>query len=589
MATPSWRRFGLSLGYAYVRRLLGVGAGCVLVVALGLNPAFAWNARITLTEALALAQNFGGLLALLVAQERRSVVWGLVAGGVLGSGTFNRVDAGLIGLAPLAFSVVVMVCSPELRRVASAAGAGYLLLSTAGHLDVARAAPFYVHDLVQGAHLGVLMAGSTLWGALAVALPFVPARVIARARLTERTLRWLSFSVFVGLTLWLAWGLLVRPRISSHESATSMMTLTWYVTPVVWPLCLVGFAVASKQRELPTWLPLLAAFSAALVVFTAAAAIVPVHIYAARRWVPQVIPFCLVVALLGAQRLLSVLRGRAWRSVLALGLFAAYAVPAGNYTRVFAFESMLHQLPLRYARLVRELGRRNTTVPLITGHPHLASVLTYVYDVPTALLMRHVGRNAMAHGEFEGDTGVGFTPFELGTKPDYSDTARGTFLETTRTERPQKLVSIGLCMDAGRIAGERFTVDVSPVDKSLSCAKGRRVRGGLRTTGRAGPLTTGPHVTLAPGSYEVSWFGGVQASGHAKKGARIAVLADADAHVLAETRVALSESGSSSVELGALGFTLNEERDDVQFRLDVGRDVRLTVSKIRFKRLRTTK
>ena len=123
---------------------------------------------------------------------------------------------------------------------------------------------------------------------------------------------------------------------------------------VVWPLCLVGLAVASTQRELPTWLPLLAAFGAALVVFTAAAAIVPVHIYAARRWVPQVIPFCLVVALLGAQRLLSVLRGRAWRSVLALGLFAAYAVPAGNYTRVFAFESMLHQLPLRYARLVRE-------------------------------------------------------------------------------------------------------------------------------------------------------------------------------------------------------------------------------------------
>ena len=204
---------GLSLGYAYVRRLLGVGAGCVLVVALGLNPAFALNARITLTEALALAQNFGGLLALLVAQERRSVVWGLVAGGVLGSGTFNRVDAGLIGVAPLAFSVVVMVCSPELRRVAAAAGAGYLLLSTAGHLDVARAAPFYVHDLVQGAHLGVLMAGSSLWGGLAVALPFVPARVIARARLTERTLRWLSFSVFVGLTLWLAWGLLVRPRI----------------------------------------------------------------------------------------------------------------------------------------------------------------------------------------------------------------------------------------------------------------------------------------------------------------------------------------------------------------------------------------
>ena len=123
----------------------------------------------------------------------------------------------------------------------------------------------------------------------------------------------------------------------------------------------------------------------------------------------------------------------------------------------------------------------------------------------------------MAHGEFEGETGVGFVPFELGSKPFYSDTPHGTFLEITRTEQPQKLVWLGLCMDVGRIAGERFTVNVSPLDRSLSRAKGRRVRGGLRTTGRAGPLTTGPHVTLAPGSYEVSWFGGVQASGHAKR------------------------------------------------------------------------
>jgi hypothetical protein len=577
---------GLANTFLLCRRLIGWKGALGAVLALGLNPAFIWGARITLTEVLALFLNVLGLLLLLVAREKESKGWGTLAGGVLGLGVLNRLDAGISVLAIVGFAVAAMTTDPMSRPAARRAAGTFLAVSTLGYIDGRVSSAQYFGDLFERHALGAIISLTSTASVIAWGLAAAPPRWFERAKLGERLVRTTGVVLVAGLLAWLAYALFIRPHGATTGSELAATELGWYLTPFVWPMLAIGFALGLRTRSLGQWLPLLVVAGAALFLYTARTDVHHVHPWASRRWLPQVIPLSIVLGSAAVTWLIE-RRARARALTAALGSLSClgYTVFALAFVRPFLFRSMLSGLPSAYERLASYAKSSSVKTPLATASRHQASILTYLYDTP-AMMTVATETEPVARGELAGWTAVGFGPFELGDLTEYSEAFVGRYMEGTTDRPPKNLVDFPLLFSIGRVGEALGEVEVPAAHPSLGTLVGRRDRtGAVHTTGRAGTLQNGPWISLTPGCYQVDWIGRVWQTSQGRPSGMLDVILDGGQKSLASAPLRVAPGGGSEVWIGGVDFTLQRAQPGVEFRLQVESDVTLALTRVRLRRL----
>lgn len=584
----------LWVGYAYLRRLVSEPAALALVLVLGLNPAFIWGARITLTEILAALLNLSGLYLLMLARANERREWAIAAGIALGLGVFNRLDAAFAGIPVLGFALATIV-ERRLAPTARVAAIAYLITSSLGFLDGRLNAPFYFHTLLGKHHLGGLIAISTVSGALAVFIASLPENLIERWKLDGRLLERAGGEILRLLLFWVVVALFAWPLIDARSDARAARELGWYLTPVAWPLALLGFGLALRRRAWSAWLPVLTFTSAALVAYTLGPGVVPEHIWASRRWLSHVIPLFAVLGTFGASECIAWARNKrvfpfTVGSLIAVGYFGA----ALWFARPFLFRSMLQGLPDAYASIAERARESGVKTPFLSNNLHVASILTYLYDVPTMLfggrtvygLDYEPARNALARGDFQGMSAIGLDTFTLGSSALAQARFVGDYLEPSVGKIPRKVVAYDVPMDIGVISGKTFELEVPANYRRLVTQVGKLdEHGALRTTGRAGSLQNGPFARLEPGQYEIDWIGRVTSVGASKQQGTLDVITDAGKTVLASAPLRVAKDAPSETWLGGLDFQLDRTTSNVEFRIRVVADVNLAVTRLRLRRV----
>jgi hypothetical protein len=586
--------------FAFTRRLAGPWAGLAVVVVLGLNPAFIWGARITLTEEFALLFNLLGLFLLAVAYHAESPRgWGLAGGLLLGLGTLNRLDAGLSSLAVLGFALSALF-ERRLRGAAKAAAVGCALTMALGFADAARFAPFYFQTLVAREHLVALMVLCAGCCGGAFVLGSISDSLASRLRLTPELFGRIGRELLRLLAIWLALALFAWPAVDPSSEARTARELAWYLTPAGLPLCVVGMAFCLNPIA-PRYLPLLVLGAATLFNITVGAQITPVHIWASRRLLPHVLPAVAVLSVIAAVRLATLVeRVRVPRHVVSLLFGLAYLIPAMDVARPFLFRSMLRGLPEAYAALIQKLPNgSHRSFPIVTSSAHLAAILTYVYDVPTVVLggTSEYGlgdrgaREALGRGELSGLQAVGMHAFELHNSPTTRAVFQGSHLEEVSGRKARQVVPFPMPFDIGTIGASRFDIEVPAHHLRFPSQVGvPQPDGSLRTTGRAGYVQGGPCMDLAPGQYEVDWIGRVlHVQGGQERQGTVDAIARGDKarpvpeDTLVSTPLRLRPSGKDESWLAGVDFTLPRPSTCVEFRLQVEPHVSLELTRVRLR------
>lgn len=310
-AVGAWAVLGWVAVYLMAVRIAGHAAGTAAAVLLVMNVASIWYARYPTAEMPVSALLFGAMLAFtrLVDGDRR--FFGFVAGALLGIQLFFRYDA---ILAIAAFSAAAVLIAAVRARVGWAFPAALVLTGSAG---------FW--------YLAVPMAAGTGWyveftrnegGVLLLAAPVVAIayRWLVRQDRWASLARQLAPAGLVAILLVLAghaWFLREPvPEVLAIEDVMALRSFSWYVTPAGLLAAMLGLAVLAPARfwQAPAFFLTLAAHA---VFFFYKMRIVHEHFWAARRFMPMLLPAALVLAAGGVAWLLAPERLRRWRGAAA--------------------------------------------------------------------------------------------------------------------------------------------------------------------------------------------------------------------------------------------------------------------------------
>jgi hypothetical protein len=581
------------------KRLMGYWPALAAVIVLGVNPAVIWNARITLTEALSVAILFGGLAFLWRSYDRKDTLWAFFAGAVLGVGLFDRVDAALNALPLLGVAAYAAFSDRTYRRAGLAAVAGYFIFSTIGYLDGFLNSYPYIYDLWSGGSLKALVGFNYATIILSVALLSVPDVVCRRVYFSEKKLLLIVRLGIAALGIWLIVSYFILPGLSNSFPAHASRELGWYISPLAYPLFLGGMYIATHDHRLRFFLPLWIIAGAAMLIFTWRPSISPDLIWATRRWVPYVIPTVMLFSVYCIWRPSTVKFRPALIPILAgavAGIFLYYVHHSYVVAKPFLFKSMLARYPEQYRSLVNSIKNahwatvKNNTYKsygvLFTKNIRIASILTYIYHVPTVLiygnsryreLIERWGNLAIV-----GDTGPFQTVFD-------SRQLCGQYLEITIGSLPGKVYDRCYDTSIGIVSAFSKAHTASVLNKSFHTQVGvidERDRV-LKSRGAPGYLLYGPYVTLSSGHYKVKWNGNVLKLPKGHELGFVDVSADYGKKIvktkpLIDDRLA-APLGKFSEQIT---FTLPKRVENVEFRVYVGAGEKIALKSVSLQKLR---
>jgi hypothetical protein len=497
------------------------------IALLGGCPGVLYWARMSVSEPLALLLGLFGMELWLSARERKQAMVAFTAGAVWGVACLARIDAVLWCTAALAAQLETTASNEQ--RLARMLGLGVLSGLALSLGDQVVSSWLYVSGQRQ-----VLLAGLAV-AVAALGLPLLPpAFAAALTRRAGVVLAW----TMVG---WSTWLLVVRWWFSpwlwpgTHEATRAFAgwELSWYTTPLALPLASIGAWHLARQRQ---GLPWSTAAVLATVIFTHDPQIYAGHPWASRRWVPQVIPTLLVLAMLGWQQC-ALWRPAAskWLSMVVWCIAWVWCIA---FCAPFLFVAQLQGLAAPLEALRREaltsLGPDGYVTPRVrafdlTVEDQLAPVLTYYCRRPT-LPLTNAGRRILAArpSDNPSDVGspaaqrfsaldgwrlVGLDPFHhaLGTASEpLAIFAR--VLDRERRRWPRRIFEDSWCLDRGLIQArdELLAVEVSAAHPSLHTRVGKR-RGTSLVASEGGSLLGGPYLFLRPARYRASWSGALEA------------------------------------------------------------------------------
>lgn len=572
---------------AFTARAVNRRAAMAVVLALGINPAVLWSARITLTEPLAMLIFVLGACLLLRAHQERSRRSLLLGAVVLSLGVLCRLD-GTLNVLPVTAAALAWSVRPGAGRAGGWAVVLFAVVCALGWLDAWEWSRPYVYDNYVRGRVGKLLALAGGCTAVGIAAAWwAPAKL--RGASAERLWGGAAVAAAVATSVWMAYGYFLRSRTADTFDARSMRELGWYVTPAAFAAAGIGAVLLARSKQRLAWLPFLAATLFSIFVFTWRPSVSWDHIWASRRWVPYTIPGIIVLSVASVSTLLQTVP-RSARPVIAAGaltLAAQYAVAAIDFASPFLTRSMHSRMPGDYDALVAAIRRAQPTPGVLTDSNLTASILAFMYGIPTVRVARSPSR---WHPDARrAAAGFGFLtehPVRDWGPPVARMGFGGPVLERTAGVPPQELVDrpwevfFWIVPSTGSSRPgmpERFRAS------RLWSKVGERSpnRTGLRTTAVAGDLQYGPYVEVDAGWYVVTWLGTVTAPGRGRvdvassQGQRI--------HATQAVEFRVDEEGGA---ITTIEFALAEPVRDLEFRMSVDDEVELTLLEVQLAEVR---
>ena len=324
-AVGIWAMLGLVAVYLAGARLIGRPAAAAAAALLGLHVIEVWFGRYPNSEVAMQALLFAVLLANARAHVDGDRFFAPVAAALLGLLLFLRVDAVLVIAAVVAANVLLFIRG---GRIPWSFAAVLMLWGLAalpyflGPMRVYAAYPKYFFlNFSVWQHLVVVLVAGAIAGFLHVA----HRHPSLGTRLTDA----LPVALTVGLCVLAAYALFLRQpagRLTLDNAYALRMYAAFYVTLPAVAAALLGYALVARQafwRD-PALLLTVAFFC---VFFFYKIRIVPEHFWAARRFLPVILPATLLFACAAAAW---GIRQRGMRRWLSAAIGAAFVILLGN-------------------------------------------------------------------------------------------------------------------------------------------------------------------------------------------------------------------------------------------------------------------
>jgi hypothetical protein len=353
-AVGVWAVLGLLAVYFAGAQLAGRAAGFAASGLLSLHVIPTWFARYPNAEVVMLACLFTGLLALARAHGTGGRAFGPLAGVLLGLLLFLRVDAALAVVAALAGLALLMAAGGRwvpgflpVLIVLGATAVWYLLGPLRAYAELP--IQYLTHNVWWWQQLGFLLAiAAAVWAvALVRRHPALSSRVDAHAPTALA-------AVLVAAAIYALYFREPGGRLASHDAYALRHFVAFYLSLPALIAALAGFVLIARDRfwRSPALLVTLAAFS---LFFFYKIRIVPEHFWAARRFLPMILPgalLCLSAAAMwgvrqtGARRYVSTAIGVAFLVLLA-GQYARASRPVAGHVEYAGIIPHLEQLAAR--------------------------------------------------------------------------------------------------------------------------------------------------------------------------------------------------------------------------------------------------
>lgn len=294
-AIAFWGVLGLLSVYFVGARLFGRPTGAAAAVLLALNVVQVWFARYPNIEMLLQTLLFAALLATARAQVDDDPFFAPIAGVLAALLLFARFDA-VIAVAGIGIALTLAYAAGGRRpRWTFLAPLGAGLLLCVGYLGgpmwpYAQLPALYLINLPAWGHAALALALAGFAGLVLVARrsPAVP------DRLTSLTPLLLTVAVAVLAAYALLWR---QPggSLAAHDAYALRTFADFYVTRAVLVAAVIGYALFARRLfwQDPAFFIVLTAFA---LVFFYKIRIVPEHFWAARRFVPIILPGTLLLA-----------------------------------------------------------------------------------------------------------------------------------------------------------------------------------------------------------------------------------------------------------------------------------------------------
>jgi hypothetical protein len=308
--TPAWAALGVLAVFFVAARLFGRVVAAVAAVLLALNVISVWFGRYPNAEVVMQAFVFAALLANARAHVDGDRFFAPVAGCLLGLLLFLRFDA-VLAIGGVSAGLILAVVAGQRPTLPFAAA---LVLTAAA------AVPYMLGPMRAYAEYPIGFVKNLRWWHVA-ALVATASAIVATTAIAQRTPRVrdrLSRAVPLVLAAVLvvagAYALLLRHpggRLAAHDAYALRTFANFYVTVPVALAAMIGYALSARRsfwRD-PALFVTFAVFS--LFLFYKIR-IVPEHFWAARRFLPVILPGVLLFASAAAVGI----SGRGWRATL---------------------------------------------------------------------------------------------------------------------------------------------------------------------------------------------------------------------------------------------------------------------------------
>ena len=291
-----WAIGGVLAVYFLGAALLGRRAGFAAAALLTLNVAQVWFARYFISEPFMQALIFAALLAFVRSQDEQPQFFAPVAGVLAGLTVFAHLSAAVFMAALAAAAIAGRVMGGRLR-------ASFLLplfgVGAAAIAYYATVLPHYALSLpvrVAAGERPFLLLAMTVIG-LTAGILFVRYAGPRIAHLLDRWLPPLGFGVLITLLVYCLFfresrSIFTQPPLEVE----GLVTFTfYYLQPICLIAALAGWAIISGERFRRA-LPFLAVVAAYALFYFYDARITPDHFWAARRYMPVLLPGALLLA-----------------------------------------------------------------------------------------------------------------------------------------------------------------------------------------------------------------------------------------------------------------------------------------------------
>jgi hypothetical protein len=346
-----WAVLGLLAVYFAGAHIAGRAAGFAASVLLSLHVVQVWFARYPNAEVVMQTFLFAGLLALARAHDGTGRhFFGAMAGVLLGLLLFLRVDAALAILAALAAMGLVVAAGGRwlssfllALALSGALAAWYMLgpLRAYAGLPIA----FLTHNVAwwQFAGVGLAVVLAVVAAMMSSSRPGLSSRVRAHVP-------WVLAGAVIAGAIYALYFREPAGRLASHDAYALRHFVLFYLSVPALAAALAGFLLLARERfwRSPALLVTIAVFS---FFFFYKIRIVPEHFWAARRFLPVILPGALLSASAAAAW---GLRQTGWRRGVSLAIGVAFVVLLGTqYAR--ASRPVIDHV--EYAGIIPELER----------------------------------------------------------------------------------------------------------------------------------------------------------------------------------------------------------------------------------------